>query len=288
MQFHLYADDTQLYCASEIDSCADTMKSTESCISDIRSWMISSKLKINDDKTEFLVISSSHLSFHFDKQLTIGDATISQSSSCRNLGVMFDKHMKMDVQINNICRSTHFHLRNIGTIRHVLTESAAAQLIHSLVTSRFDYCNSLLYGLPDTQLDRLQRIQNIAFRIVCQVPKAVHITPYLEHQHWLPIKQRIVFKVLLLAYRAYSGMAPGYLCDLVCPKEPTRWSLRSDDKLELQNPVTRLKTYGNRCFEFAAAKEWNALPLRIKQSETLESLKSELKTFLFSKCYGIK
>ena len=81
MQFHLYADDTELYCASEIDSCADTMKSIESCISDIRSWMISSKLKINDDKTEFLVISSSHLSFHFDKQLTIGDATISQSSS---------------------------------------------------------------------------------------------------------------------------------------------------------------------------------------------------------------
>ena len=80
MQYHLYADDTQLYCASEIDSCADTMK-IESCISDIRSWMISSKLKINDDKTEFLVISSSHLSFHFDKQLTIGDATISQSSS---------------------------------------------------------------------------------------------------------------------------------------------------------------------------------------------------------------
>ena len=97
-----------------------------------------------------------------------------------------------------------------------------------------------------------------------------------------------MFKVLLLAYRAYSGMAPGYLCDLVCPKEPTRWSLRSDDKLELQNPVTRVKTYGDRCFEFAAAKEWNALPLRIKQSETLESFKSELKTFLFSKCYGIK
>ena len=171
-----------------------------------------------------------------------------------------------------------------------LTESAAAQLIHSLVTSRLDYCNSLLYGLPDTQLDRLQRIQNIACRIVCQVPKAVHITPYLENQHWLPIKQRIVFKVLQLAYiyRAYSGMVPGYLCDLICPKELTRWSLRSDDELELQNQVTRFKTYGDRCFEFAVAKEWNALPLRIKLSETLEIFKSELKTFLFSKCYGIK
>ena len=147
----------------------------------------------------------------------------------------------------------------IGTIWHVLTESAAAQLIHSFVASRFDYCNSLLYGLPDTQLDSLQRIQNIACRRVCQVPKAVHITPYLENQHWLPIKQRIMFKVLLLAYRAYSGMAPGYLCDLVCPKESTRWSLRSGDKLELQNPVTRLKTYGDRCFEFCCSQGMECL-----------------------------
>ena len=103
-------------------------------------------------------------------------------------------------------------------------------------------------------------------------------------------KGLIVFKVLLLAYRrpTYSGIAPGYLCDLVCLKEPTRWSLRSDDKLELQNPATRLKTYGDRCFEFAAAKEWNALPLRIKHSNSLDSFKSELKTFLFSQFYGTK
>ena len=135
---YLYTDDAQLYCASETDSSVDTTKSIESCINDIRLWMISNKLKINNDKTEFLVISSSHLSFHFDKQLTIGDATISQFSSCHS--------------------SNHFHLRNIGTIQHALTESAAAQLVHSLVTSRLDYCNSLLYGLPDTQLDRLQQI----------------------------------------------------------------------------------------------------------------------------------
>ena len=286
MQYHMYADDTQLYCASEMDSCEDTMASIESCINDIRSWMICNKLKINDDKTEFLVISSSRSSFNFDKQLTIGNSKITPCSSCRNLGVMFDKHAKMDSQINNICRSTHFHLRNIGTIRHVLNEPATAQLVHSLVTSRLDYCNSLLYGLPDTQLDRLQRIQNIACRIVCLVPKKAHITRHLKDQHWLPIKQRIIFKVLLLTYRAYNGSAPGYMCDLISRKEQTQWSLRRDNKLELKAPVTRLKTYGDRCFEFAAAKEWNALPLHVKKSETLESFKVKLKTFLFKQFYG--
>ncbi len=102
----------------------------------------------------------------------------------------------------------------------------------------------------------------------------------------MPIKQRISFKVLLLTFRAYNGSAPGYMCDLITPKEQTQWSLRRDDKLELKTPVTRLKTYGDRCFEFAAAKEWNALPLHVKKSETLDSFKVKLKTFLFKQFYG--
>ena len=103
--------------------------------------------------------------------------------------------------------------------------------------------------------------------------------------HLNPIKQRITFKVLLLTYQAYNGLAPAYLCDLISPKEQTRWSLRRDGKHELRVPDTRLKSYGDRCFEFAAAKEWNSLPLDLKKSNNLLSFKKKLKTHLFKLCY---
>ncbi len=128
--------------------------------------MIRNKLKINDDKTEFLIISSPRSKYTPTFSLGIGDVTIDPTSSCRNLGVLFDKNLSMEAHISNVSRCMMFHLRSISAIRLLLTESATAQLVHSLVTSRLDYCNSLLYGLPDCHLQKLQRIQNIAARIV--------------------------------------------------------------------------------------------------------------------------
>ena len=243
------------------------MMDIETCIKDIRSWMISNKLNINDDKTELLVISSSRSSVNKDITLTIGNAVISPSSSCRNLGVMFDEHATMDHQISNICRSTHFHLRNINSIRSLLTDKATTQLIHSLVTSRIDYCNSLLYGLPSNKLSKLQRVQNIACRIVCRTPRAAHITPLLREEHWLPVCQRIRYKILLLTYKAIHNTAPLYICNLVTLHKPNR-NLRSAYNMELVPPKTKCVTFGDRSFQAAAAKEWNRLPFTIKMSES--------------------
>ena len=128
---------------------------------------------------------------------------------------MFDNNQKMDIYISSVCRATHFHLRNIGAIRSHLTDSATASLVHSLVTSRLDYCNSLLYGLPDNQLNRLQRMQNIAARIVTRSPKHDHITPVLKELHWLPVRMRVLYKLLVLTYWALEGKGPSYLQDII-------------------------------------------------------------------------
>lgn len=244
--------------------------------------MIDSKLKINDDKTEVLLISSPYSKLSSDFQISIGQSTVSTSSSCKSLGVILDEHMLMDKQINSVCRSTMYHIRNISAIRHLLPQSAAAQLVHSLVSSRIDYCNSLLYGVPGCRLKRLQRIQNIAARVVMRIPGLPqnHITPVLKSLHWLPIKSRIIFKVVLLTYKCINGLAPQYLCDLVCPKRRAR-PLRSDSLELLKIPKTRLKYYGDRSFSFGAATEWNKLPLEIRQSPSVESFKTNVKTFLF-------
>ncbi len=128
---------------------------------------------------------------------------------------MFDKHCRMEMQIKHVCRATHFHLRNIRQVRDLLSKDATSQIVHSLVTSRMDYCNSLLYGLPKKKTASLQRVQNIAARIVTLTPVNNHITPVLKALHWLPLKPRILFKLLLLTYKSINNLAPSYLCDLV-------------------------------------------------------------------------
>ena len=140
---------------------------------------------------------------------------ISTSKSCKSLGVMFDHHMSMDVQIKNVCHSALFHIRNVSGIHHLPPMSVAAQLMHSLITSRLDYCNSILYGLPDCKINWLQRVQNIAARVVSRCSKYDHITPILKSLHWLLVKMRILFKILLLAYKCLNGLAPEYMCDLL-------------------------------------------------------------------------
>ena len=249
--------------------------------------MIKNKLKINDSKTEFLVLTSSYSKQQFkDLQINVGNTHNRPTASARNLGVIFDSHLNLESHINNVCRSAYFHLRNIGSVRNMLSDDACSQLIHALVTVRIDYCNSLLYGLPEYSLDRLQKILNTAARILHRVPKFDHITETLVDLHWLPVHQRVTFKILILTYQAYHGTAPQYLCDLIVPYANT-CNLRSNNKLLIApcHPRAKLKTYGERSFQHAAPKEWNNLPLDIRDSPSLAIFKSRLKTFLFKSAF---
>ena len=132
--------------------------------------------------------------------------------------------------------------------------------MHAFITSRIDYCNSLLYGLPAKQLDKIQLVQNTAARIIFRLPKFCRITPSLFSLHWLPVRYRIDFKICLLNFKAIHGSAPSYLRELVVVKE-NRYRLRSSNKLLLCMPkgITK-KTQGDRAFAVAAPTLWNSLP----------------------------
>ena len=290
LNYHIYADDTQVYCASDFENPQNDLDRINSCISDIRTWMIQNKLKINDGKTEFLVIRSPYASDGIPNQLelSIGEAKVKPQKACRNLGVMFDCHLNMECQIQNICKSAYFHLRNIGAVRSHLPGSATVQLVHALITSRLDYCNSLLYGIPKHKTDRLQRVHNIAARIVARCPKFTNITPVLYELHWLPTYKRIVFKLLLLVYRSVNQLAPTYLCELLKPYEEVqmRNDLRSTTQHLLHIPWSGSVSFGDRSFRVAGPTEWNALPLDIKQANSIETFKSKLKAHLFKQHFG--
>ena len=149
-------------------------------------------------------------------------------------------------------------LKNIADIRRYLEKQAAEKLIHAFFGSRLDYCNSLLVGIPETSLAKLQRVQNIAARILTGTRKYDHMTPVFYKLHWLPVKYRIEYKIILMTYRALNGLAPNYLQDLLQVYQPAR-SLRSSGDLKLVVLRTRLRSYGDRAFSVEAPSLWNSL-----------------------------
>ena len=153
-------------------------------------------------------------------------------------------------------------------------------LICSLVFPHLDFANSLLFGLPDYLITKLQRVQNFAARIVVKANRFASTQSLLIRLHWLPIKRRILYKIAQLAYKCYYGIAPSYLCDLVSPYRPSR-SLRTADSLLLTVPRLRLDRYGLRSFSFAAPTVWNSLPLDLRKLSNVTSFSSALKTLLF-------
>ena len=215
---HAYADDTQLYVSFKPDcsaSEAECFSAMEECIRAVRAWMIQDKMKLNDDKTEFLIIGTSQqLKKVRTDTLSVGDAIISTVLSARNLGAYFDSNMTLVPFINNACKSAFSQLYNIRRIREYLSTDTSKTLVHAMITSRIDYCNSLLCGLPDSCLNKLQRVQNAEARLITGTAKFSHMTPVLRSLHWLPIKQRVQFKMLILVFKAINGLAPNYISNL--------------------------------------------------------------------------
>ena len=193
------------------------------------------------------------------------------------------KKLTMKAQVNNVYKTSSFVLYKIGKIRQFLTKEATKQLVHALVISRIDFCNSLLYSLPDVHTNKLQRIQNSAARLITETKRREHITPIFKQLHWLPVKSRINYKILLLTYQCLNGTAPSYLQDLIVQYTPTR-KLRSNSKSLLVAPSTQTKYYGTRSFTNSSAELWNSLPDIVKQASTTESFKTLLKTYLFVNC----
>ena len=108
-------------------------------------------------------------------------------------------------------------------------------------------------------IDRLQNVQNSAARLIARRRKFYHITPVMKELHWLPVSQRIIYKILLITYKALNGLAPSYIRDMLQPLKSTM-NLRSSMKGLLSVPPIKLVNYGQRSFSYAAPKLWNELP----------------------------
>ena len=283
MQLHIYADDTQLYCffnVKSVEEANSSVRKIEECVGDIQAWMTRMRLKLNEDKTEFLMISSPS---YIVPPLTFkaGSNTIERSQSCRNLGVIFDSCLNMRLHISNVLRISFFHLRNIGAVRKYITTDSCEKLVHAFVTSKLDYCNSLLINLPKCDVKKLQKVQNVAARIVTRDNMSDSIIPLLLSLHWLPIPLRTVYKLMLLTYKCLNDEGPEYLKDLLHFYQP-KDCLRSASQKLLEQKRFNLESYGKRAFFHAAPFYWNKIPYDVRQVEKTNTFKHALKTYLYN------
>ena len=284
MSHQSFADDTQLHQTSSFLEIDRLISRTQDCITDLKTWMTHNKLQLNDSKTDILIACPKKFLNHpsIPQSVLINNTPIQPSPVVRNLGVYLDQNLTFQHHINHVCKLAYLELRRISSIRHYLSTDATKTLICAFVLSRIDYCNSLLAGSPKCLLDKLQRLQNNAARLIFRSKKFDHVTPLLRPLHWLPISERIDYKLSTMAFSVVNESSPQYLSELLHIYTPSRQLRSSADAKLLKIPLYRHRTSGDRSFSFQAASVWNTLPISLRHSDSLESFKTGLKTHLFS------
>ena len=275
---HSFADDLQLQMFAPPGGIHELLHSMQSCICDVKAWASGNMLKLNDNKTELMLVSSKGTKHLHDltTSITMGDAQIPFKQSVRTLGFTLDCHLTMNAHVSNIARTCYFELRRLVSIRRFLTSTATATLVSAFVLSRIDYCNSLLFGSTHDVTYNLQRIQNYAARVILCLPNSSSITIHLKPFHWLPVKVRSTYKIACLYYHCHSSTAPSYVTDML-------------HKKPLHTRNTRSSSYTmpllNHSFSFASSSVWNSIPNDVRCAPSLSSFKSRLKTYLFRSVY---
>jgi len=192
------------------------------CVSDVSDWMRASRLRLNPAKTEVMWLSSSHQLKQVDiSDISVLSTQIRVAESARNLGVVFGAQLSLSSHVAVLCRAGYFHLRQLRPSVRSMTTAAAITAVQAFICCRIDYCNSMLYGVSDGLLQKVQSIQNAAARLVTGARRRDHITPVLRQLHWLPVRQRVEYKVACLSVAGWPGST------IHCRRHPTRCRQRS-------------------------------------------------------------
>ena len=202
---HPYADDTKLYITFPPTDHTQALARMEACVQDAKAWLCDNGLVMNDNKSQAIVIRSSSLRTPTSlTRVNICGQLVDTSPVIRDLGFTIDTNLTMTSQVANVCRSAYYHLSRIAKIRDSVSTTVCKNLIHGLVTSRIDYGNAILFGIGDRHLHRLEIVQLYAARIVMRTRRndRQSMTTILQ-LHWLPVRKRIEYKLLVLVHRAF-------------------------------------------------------------------------------------
>ena len=246
------------------------------CLAKVTTYMNVHFLKINPDKTEFMLLHPKHLREQVIIRGAIIDGTcIRFSNKVKNVGFWLDENLDLSCHINKTVSHCYKLLKDIGRARNVLSLRNTEMLVHSVVTNRLDAFNSLFINIDKASLYKMQKVQNAAARLVKKVPRRVSVRECLSQLHWLPIESRIIFKILLINHKVIYGR-----CSANLTVSYKGHNCRPQDFLMLKTKVAHT-LYGKRTFGWAAPRLWNALPYNYRSVDNTESFKHIIKTYLF-------
>ena len=243
-------------------------------VSEISDWLSEHFLKINTDKTEIILFCPPSAKFFPTIQgVFIGNTCVRFSKTVKLLGVILDTHLSFDSHVNKVVSESFYHLKNVSKIKRYLTPAETEKVIHAIVTSKFDYCNVLLNGIKSSAITKLQKAQNYAARLVTNLPGNSRVTDnVLQNLHWLSIKERTLFKVLLMVHKFFIGAVPGYFTELLIVQDTSERLL----VVRFMNTAS-----GRKSFTYISSRAWNRLPKTVRLLNDSLKFKQSIKTILF-------
>ena len=289
LKLHVYADDTTLYIEFlPISQRFIAFEVVARCMNDIQNWMKNSFLKLNTGKTNVLFLGSkSQTNLFSDMSLKIDNSAFKSSKDgyVELLGVKIDNNLKMDKQINEVCRSCNYHIQRFQRNRFIFDTDLRLLLMRTFVLTRIDFCNSILIKCEDYLLNKLQMVINSCARFIYDVKKYDHISYYLRKAHILPIKSRIIFKLCTFVFKILNNAAPEYLSQILTLKvirqlQTKKYDFRSSDDVLL------VESFGKDCIADEMCNHWNNLPVTLRYQTDIAKFKKDLKTHLFRHAYS--
>jgi hypothetical protein len=283
-----YADDHKIAFriqAGNLHNESVVMQQLEGCLDDIISWMTKFKLKMNNSKTEIIIYGTrQQLSKLNIASVRVGGCQVKCVDHVRDLGVYMTNTLNFDHHIQKKCQIAHVQLRNLKQIRRHLSQKSTESLVHGLVHSHIDFCNGLFADIPSYQIDKLQRVQNHAARLVTNASFDQPSANLLKQLHWLPVRARIMFKIIVTVFRIVNNTSPNYLKEMFLQSK-SRYRLRSRSDRNFIVPRRRTKL-ADRSLAVVGPKLWNELPNDLKNICSELEFRRKLKTHLFTQFYN--
>ena len=270
-----YADDNNAHTSFALEFQFDIFtQKLPHLMEQISEWMNRHFLKINPDKTEIIFFIPQKLKN--EKTINgcfLDHSCIRFSDVVKNLGFKLDRFLTMEPHVDAIVSHCYKLISDVGQNRHLLSDKDTELLMHAMVSSRIDYCNSLLLGVAKDVIYKLQKVQNAAARLVAKRRKRQSVRDVFRTLHWLRVDERIIFKLLILTFKCFHGTAPNSLSELI--------TIRNAENFLLNN-VYLDSSYGRRSFTYNAPRYWNALPFDIRSEVRLDHFKRLTKHLLFN------